>query len=249
MTSAVVPKSDPYGQSIIAVLANKQDITGAVDELDLVDNLDVEHAANTMKCPTRVEICSCNWGENQSKDNTIGIKNGYKWLLDIIVKNYSVLNNRLKDSQNNQNERATEMQVSRSDTSSRLSIHSNPFKPIKEVVSKKEEIQATVSQNGVIAGKKLKTVFMHKNKTAPLTSEESVIEIGNVPESAKSTTVILRPQQSLQAFPSILNPVALNAYSDAVKSKPNRPYTAPERSQHFVNKITVINIPGQVMRE
>lgn len=102
---------------------------------------------------------------------------------------------------------------------------------------------------GVIAGKKLRNVFMHKNKTAPLTTEESVIEIGNVSESPKSTTVTLRPQQSLQAFPSILNPVTLNAYSDAIKLKPNRPYTAPERSQHFVNKITVINIPGQVMQE
>lgn len=65
-------------------LANKQDINGAIDELDLVENLDIEHAANTMKCPTRVEICSCIWKGDQSKDNTIGIKNGYKYVISFL---------------------------------------------------------------------------------------------------------------------------------------------------------------------
>lgn len=32
---------------------------GAIDELDIVDNLNIEELANSMKCPTRVEICSC----------------------------------------------------------------------------------------------------------------------------------------------------------------------------------------------
>lgn len=59
-------------------LANKQDLNGAIDELDLVENLDVEQAANAMKCPTRVETCSCIYDKEQSKSNTMGIKNGYK---------------------------------------------------------------------------------------------------------------------------------------------------------------------------
>ncbi|XP_076175421.1 ADP-ribosylation factor-like protein 13B [Ptiloglossa arizonensis] len=232
----------------LLLLANKQDISGAIDELDLVENLDVERAANTMKCPTRVEICSCTGGESHSRDTTIGIKNGYKWLLDTVVKNYSVLNNRVKDTQNVRNDKVTDVQATISDTSSRLSIHSNPFKPIKELVLEKEEIQpASVSQlnNGIATGTKLKKIFMHKNKTAPLTTEESVIEIGDIPESAKST-ITLGIQRSFQALPPVLNPVTLNAFSNTVKLKPNRPYTAPERSQDFVNKITIINIPGQV---
>ena len=116
-----------------------------------------------MKCPTRVEICSCTWKEDQSKDNTIGIKNGYKyvinyyfllyvdykdvqfllninklyrWLLDIIVKNYTALNNKVKN-QNVQGERNIEVQSIALDSPSKLSIHSNPFKPIKELVLKK----------------------------------------------------------------------------------------------------------------
>lgn len=60
-------------------LANKQDLNGAIDELDLVENLDVEQAANAMKCPTRVETCSCIYDKEQSKNSTtMGIKNGYK---------------------------------------------------------------------------------------------------------------------------------------------------------------------------
>lgn len=57
-------------------LANKQDLSGAVDELDVVENLDVEHAANAMKCPTRVETCSATIEDG--KLSTLGIIQGYK---------------------------------------------------------------------------------------------------------------------------------------------------------------------------
>ncbi|CAK9820741.1 ADP-ribosylation factor-like protein 13B [Anthophora plagiata] len=235
----------------LLLLANKQDINGAIDELDLVENLDVECAANAMKCPTRVEICSCIWKGDQSKDNTIGIKNGYKWLLDIIVKNYSVLNSKLKACQNAQNEKNTEVQSMVLDTPSRLSIRSNPFKPIKELISKKEDIQvASMPQNGIVTnGKRFKKLFTHRNKTAPLTTEDSITEIKDIGENIKFTTKTLEPQRSLQALPPILNPTALDIYSNSVRLKTNRPYTAPERSQHFINKIAVINIPGQVTQE
>ncbi|CAL7934036.1 unnamed protein product [Xylocopa violacea] len=234
----------------LLLLANKQDINGAIDELDLVENLDVEHAANAMRCPTRVEICSCIWTGDQSKDNTIGIKNGYKWLLDIIAKNYTALSSRLKGVQNAHSERNSEVQSVVLDTPSRLSIHSNPFKPIKDLISKKEDIHvASVSQNGLVTnGRKFKKMFTNRNKTAPLTSEESVIEINDTSENVEFTTKALNPQRSFQVLPTILNPAALNMYPNAIRLKTNRPYTAPERS-HFVDKITVINIPGQVTQE
>jgi len=59
-------------------LANKQDLNGAIDELDIVENLDVESAANAMRCPTRVETCSCIYNKEQSKSSIAGIKDGYK---------------------------------------------------------------------------------------------------------------------------------------------------------------------------
>lgn len=247
MILVVVPKLDLYGQNIIIALANKQDVNGAIDELDLVEHLDVEHAVNTMKCPTRVEICSCIEKGEQLKDNSIGIKNGYKWLLDIIAKNYVVLNNKLKGVQNAQNERNMEVQTTTFDTPSKLSIHSNPFKPIKELIAKKDGVQAiNISENGVLtSGKKLKNIFTHKNKTAPLNVEESVTEVKDTSETNQSTKT-LKPQRSLQAFSSTLNPTTLNADSNGIRFKLTRPYTAPGCSQQFINKITVINIPGQV---
>ncbi|OAD54632.1 ADP-ribosylation factor-like protein 13B [Eufriesea mexicana] len=217
----------------LLLLANKQDINGAIDELDLVENLDVERAANTMKCPTRVEICSCSWKGDQSKDNTIA------------------LNSKLKGFQNAQSEKTVEVQSIMLDTPSKLSIHSNPFKPIKELVLKKESNQvASVSQNGIITnGKRLKKMFMHRNKTAPLTTEESVIEINDISEDVRFTSQTLESQTNFQTLPPILNPVALNMYSNTIRLKKNRPYTAPECSQHFINKITVINIPGHITQE
>lgn len=59
-------------------LANKQDVNGAIDELDVVENLDVERMANAMRCPTRVETCSCVLPSEASTHNTLGIINGYK---------------------------------------------------------------------------------------------------------------------------------------------------------------------------
>lgn len=65
-------------ETLIFRLANKQDISSAIDELDLVENLDIEHAANSMRCPTRVETCSCIITQEYYKQNTMGIVNGFK---------------------------------------------------------------------------------------------------------------------------------------------------------------------------
>ncbi|XP_031834429.1 uncharacterized protein LOC116427801 isoform X2 [Nomia melanderi] len=232
----------------LLLLANKQDINGSIDELDLVENLDVEHVANTMKCPTRVEICSSLEGETQLKDNTIGIKNGYKWLLDIIVKNYTVLNNRLKDAQNIQTVKITEVQDTVSDTSSGISSHSNPFKPIQELIAKKEFQPASRLHNGVVGGNKLKQMFMHRNKTAPFTTEETVSELGDISDNTKPIKKMLNTHKSVQTL-SPLNPVIQNAFSNTIISKSKRPHTAPEHSQYVINRVTVINIPGQVTQE
>ena len=59
-------------------MANKQDIRGAIDELDVVDNLNVEELANSMRCPTRVEVCSCMYSDEKSKEKTTGITEAYR---------------------------------------------------------------------------------------------------------------------------------------------------------------------------
>lgn len=62
-------------------LANKQDDKNAVDELDLVDQMNVEYIVNKYKCPTRVEICSALTLVNGKIDP--GITNGYKYVCEI----------------------------------------------------------------------------------------------------------------------------------------------------------------------
>lgn len=47
-----------------------------------------------MKCPTRVEICSCICKGDQSKDNTIGIKNGYRYVKKFYILFYIKYNNK-----------------------------------------------------------------------------------------------------------------------------------------------------------
>ncbi|KAF7994397.1 hypothetical protein HCN44_003869 [Aphidius gifuensis] len=120
----------------ILLLANKQDIPGAIDELDVVESLDVEKVANAMRCPTRVEICSCIFTQDKAKSSTSGIKNGYNWLLETIAKNYEDLNERVQAAQpvpvvNNKTRRKS----STTSLSSRASVHSNPFKPIHQAIA------------------------------------------------------------------------------------------------------------------
>lgn len=59
----------------ILLLANKQDVDGALDEIDVVDHLNLEKLVNEQKCPTLVELCSA---LQFSKKIDIGIDNGYK---------------------------------------------------------------------------------------------------------------------------------------------------------------------------
>jgi hypothetical protein len=65
-------------------LANKQDLPGALDELDLVERLGIEDLVNRQKCPTSVETCAAVLSPDPA------IQNGYKWvhflLTDIVFK-------------------------------------------------------------------------------------------------------------------------------------------------------------------
>ncbi|KAG5328672.1 AR13B protein, partial [Acromyrmex charruanus] len=236
----------------ILLLANKQDLNGAIDELDVVENLDVEHAANAMKCPTRVETCSCIYSKEQSKSNTMGIKDGYKWLLDIIMKNYAVLNSRVKQSQNCQYKSIQRAQSVASNTPSKISIHSNPFKPIKDLLAAKDEVLISESCNGTNEGRSIIKVFARRNKTAPLPVEQSTTEYESLSRNLTPNVEILAGEKSTQtiSMATILDPLNLSIdYNESYAStKLIRPYTAPERSQRLSNDITIINIPGQVLQ-
>lgn len=59
-------------------LANKQDKENALDELDIVDQLNVEDVVNRYRCPTRVELCSA-LGQKSIKVDP-SIISGYKYV-------------------------------------------------------------------------------------------------------------------------------------------------------------------------
>ncbi|XP_032682087.1 ADP-ribosylation factor-like protein 13B isoform X2 [Odontomachus brunneus] len=237
----------------LLLLANKQDLNGAIDELDLVENLDVERAANAMKCPTRVETCSCVYDKEQSRNSTLGIRNGYKWLLDTIVKNYVTLNNRTRQSQrprrDSRRNRVQDTQSIASNTPSRMSVHSNPFKPIKDLLATKDELAINESRNGTSDGRSITKVFMRKNKTAPLPVDQSIIEYESLsPNEEALHSPEEAGEKSTQTTTTILDPLNLeiNHRDSYMHMKLIRPYTAPERSQRLPNKMTIISIPGQV---
>lgn len=119
----------------VLLLANKQDLRGAIDELDIVDNLNVEELANSMKCPTRVEICSC----IDTHIKEIAILEGYRWLLETILRQYNTLNSRVKRAE-------TPKYRKLSAKSSFLSKagRSNPFKPIREFLKDRNSVAPTI---------------------------------------------------------------------------------------------------------
>lgn len=96
--------------------------------------------------------------------------------------------------------------------------------------------------------KSIKKAFARKNKTAPLPVEQSAIERENISQNLISSIDTSAGEKSTQTTTMILNPLNLNInYSKSyTETKLVRPYTAPERSQQLSNKITIINIPGQV---
>jgi ADP-ribosylation factor-like protein 13B len=80
----------------VLVLANKQDNENALDEVDIIEKLDLESIVNGNECPTLVESCAATEMSGNLKLDP-GIKKGYEWLLNYIVRNYEILNKRVEE--------------------------------------------------------------------------------------------------------------------------------------------------------
>ncbi|KAI4471491.1 adp-ribosylation factor-like protein 13b [Holotrichia oblita] len=79
----------------LLLLANKQDNENALDELDLIESLELECLVNKQRCPTLVESCSATAATSKLKLDP-GIKKGYNWLLNYIIREYDSINARVK---------------------------------------------------------------------------------------------------------------------------------------------------------
>ncbi|CAG0885058.1 unnamed protein product [Cyprideis torosa] len=82
-------------QKPLLILANKQDLDGALDEMDVCTELGIEELANKFRCPTRLEVCSAVKGKNR-KSSDRGIRMGFKWLVETVKQAYVSLNERVE---------------------------------------------------------------------------------------------------------------------------------------------------------
>ncbi|GBP06341.1 ADP-ribosylation factor-like protein 13B [Eumeta japonica] len=79
----------------VLILANKQDKQGALDDIDVVEQLNIEPLINKYRCPTLVESYTASANSNKTKLDP-GLKAGYQWLLNYIVKRYGDINLRVQ---------------------------------------------------------------------------------------------------------------------------------------------------------
>ncbi|XP_023938331.2 uncharacterized protein LOC112046085 [Bicyclus anynana] len=92
-----VLSNDKISGKPILVLANKQDKSGALDDIDVVEKLNIEPLVNRYRCPTLVESYSARVETNAKKPKIDpGLRKGYHWLLNYIVKRYGDINLRVQ---------------------------------------------------------------------------------------------------------------------------------------------------------
>ncbi|XP_054879243.1 ADP-ribosylation factor-like protein 13B isoform X3 [Poeciliopsis prolifica] len=78
----------------VLVLANKQDLEGALAEADIIENLSLEKLVNENKCLCQIEPCSAILGCGKKVDKSI--KKGLTWLLSNIAKDYEAISERVQ---------------------------------------------------------------------------------------------------------------------------------------------------------
>ncbi|KAK3578091.1 hypothetical protein CHS0354_006748 [Potamilus streckersoni] len=77
----------------LLLLANKQDIEGHMEEVDICKELSLEELVNQNKCPCNMVTCSAIKGTGKKIDSNI--KNGLTWLCNIIGQIYQKLEDRI----------------------------------------------------------------------------------------------------------------------------------------------------------
>ncbi|XP_071801200.1 uncharacterized protein [Asterias amurensis] len=97
-----VLKQERIAGKRILILANKQDKEGALDEIDICDQLSLEDMVTDSKCPCRVETCSAVKGIGKKMDKSVNV--GLQWLLQGILKDWPVLTARVAREQADQKE-------------------------------------------------------------------------------------------------------------------------------------------------
>ncbi|XP_032412560.1 ADP-ribosylation factor-like protein 13B isoform X2 [Xiphophorus hellerii] len=192
----------------VLVLANKQDLEGALAEADIIENLSLEKLVNENKCLCQIEPCSAILGCGKKVDKSI--KKGLTWLLSNIAKDYEAIAERVqKDTaeqraleEQDKKERAERVRRIREERE-RLEREEaeregrpvqedeaddgnmqSPFQPIGDLISKREE---TETQEQLELGDRSNGP---KEKEEEEDEEDNAGEPNNTRQTAENTTPI-----------------------------------------------------------
>ncbi|KAI5703439.1 hypothetical protein M8J75_011723 [Diaphorina citri] len=144
----------------LLLLANKQDMEAAMDEVDIVERLNVHTLVNTYKCPTTIELCNtveppvkqkkcCHKGGAAHQSD--GIQIGFRWLMKQIDEYYDDLQLRIEEIlEREQKEYAQKREKWKREKKQREGEekeeeeedeedgdNGNPFKPVDQILSAK----------------------------------------------------------------------------------------------------------------
>ncbi|CAH2098910.1 unnamed protein product [Euphydryas editha] len=167
----------------VLVLANKQDKKGALDDIDVVEKLNIEPLVNRYRCPTLVESYSASPYDAKSKKPKIdpGLRKGYQWLLNYIVRRYGDINLRVQTDIHAELERRKRMLNRASDRASQT------FTAISDEIATQTgfenpnfEMQKSEKENNLDAGLIIVKPIRKPN------SIDSTITIESVEESDSS---------------------------------------------------------------
>ncbi|KAG1714817.1 ADP-ribosylation factor-like protein 13B [Nymphon striatum] len=151
------------------LLANKQDIDSAMDEIDLCNMLELENLVNSKRTPTHVETCSA---YQVKKKHGKAIQTGFKWLIKTIDRNWNALSARVEHDverqkaaeENLRQERIERVRKIREEREKEEGIQNalgevnddekeikidNPFRPISEI--KKEIVSQELEKTKALA--------------------------------------------------------------------------------------------------
>ncbi|XP_035269649.1 ADP-ribosylation factor-like protein 13B isoform X2 [Anguilla anguilla] len=182
----------------VLLLANKQDLNGALREVDIIDRLSLEKTVNLNKCYCKIVPCSA-----VKEIGKKAIKSGLDWLLETVARDYDVISERVQKDTEEQREkeaverreRAERVRLIREERENREREEAeqegrttetedegnmaNLFKPTGDIISemgdkqktnKNSELQITKTDADSCLEKKWKFWQWKKNRVGPLSS-------------------------------------------------------------------------------
>ncbi|CAB3378427.1 Hypothetical predicted protein [Cloeon dipterum] len=202
----------------LLLLANKQDLPGALDELDLVEKLNLEHLVNAYKCPTTVETCAAILSPDPA------IQSGFNWLIESVMNDFTVLDTRVSADLATQEAeqkilreerlaRVEQLRKEREPVTEEIVEDSNqfdvsPFRPIEEIVADNRP------------GPKM--ILVQQSPPPPESpSRVSEVEVSSKVSMSTNSTVEMRPAVEEPKKRSLL-PLRSNKTAPAEDTSPSR---------------------------